>query len=195
MAEAKAGNRAEYGQIISIRLNKDKEEVYPEFKKLVTEELHSDVCYTLTALMEAFNSAVKNIPPPEGVTEIKFLRQNVQINIGTNFNYNVRRPRRQPPGSLPPAISLKKEHFLPLFIEEMKEGIVKPESKKFWAERFREAGLLQELNELAGLPVAKKPRRRRKRAVKKKAKRQGLKRLLKLGLKTLKRQLGSLRRD
>ena len=124
------------GKTITIRIARGKEDVYPEFKRIVTEKLGSSTCYTLTSLMEAFNSAIKNLPNPSDPLTVKFLRQNVQINIGCAFHYDVKRARRKPE---PPIIELDKNRFFPLLLEEWKT--MKPEARRFWIKRLEENGI------------------------------------------------------
>jgi hypothetical protein len=126
---------------VTIRVQKSKLHVYPEFKELVTEELGSDVCYVTTALWEAFNQAIKNAPNPADPVTLKFLRQHIQLNIGCNFNYNVKRARRTPPlGPGLPEVQLDRNHILPGLMEMW--PTLKPDSKQYWLDRFKEAGII-----------------------------------------------------
>lgn len=126
---------------VTIRVQPGKELVYPEFKSLVTEKLGSDVCYVTTSLWEAFNQAIKSAPNPADPITLKFLRQHIQLNIGCNFNYNVRKSRRiPPPQTLLPEVQLDRNHILPGLLEMW--PTLKPESKAYWRKRLKEAGVL-----------------------------------------------------
>lgn len=126
---------------VTIRVQPGKELVYPEFKEIVTKRLGSDVCYVTTSLWEAFNQAIKNAPNPSSEVTLKFLRQHIQLNIGCNFNYNVKRSRRNPPlGPKLPEIQLDRNHILPGLIEMW--PTLKPGSKAYWRKALKEAGIL-----------------------------------------------------
>lgn len=126
---------------VTIRVQPGKELVYPEFKDLVTKNLGSDVCYVTTALWEAFNQAIKSAPNPADPLTLRFLRQSIQLNIGCNFNYNVKKARRSPPGPGPlPEVKLDRNHILPGLLEMW--PTLKPGSKQFWREKLLEAGVL-----------------------------------------------------
>lgn len=139
---------------VTIRVNPDKMQIYPRFKELVTRQLGSDVCFVTTSLWEAFLNAMDQVPPPsEKAIEMKFMRQNVQINIGCNITYQPKKARRSPATpsvSMKPIIEIRKGHFLPLLLEEW--STMNARSKAFWTERLIEAGIMP------------KPRKRRKRA-------------------------------
>lgn len=132
---------------VTIRVQPGKELVYPEFKELVTEKLGSDVCFVTTSLWEAFNQAIKSAPNPADPVTLKFLRQHIQLNIGCNFNYNVKKSRRvPPPKTLLPEVQLDRNHILPGLLEMW--PTLKPESKAYWRKVFKEAGILPEARRL-----------------------------------------------
>ncbi len=139
---------------VTVRVLPEKMQIYPRFRDLVTEKLGSDVCFVTTSLWEAFLIAMDEVPPmPTDQLEMKFLRQNVQINIGCNITYQPKKARRSPvtPGvSMEPLIKIEKNRFLPLLLEEWKT--MNERSKAFWRERLIEAGIMP------------KPRKRRARA-------------------------------
>jgi len=121
----------------TIRIPEEKANVYREFLSLVKDQLHSDICYVTCELWEAFLTAMKNAPkPPSQPYEIKFAKQNIQINMGCNFYYAPEKPRRE----ITPEIALNKNYFFPLLIEEWKT--LKPEAKRFWRKQLQEAGIL-----------------------------------------------------
>lgn len=131
----------------------EKLQVYPRFKELVTKKLGSDVCFVTTSLWEAFLIAMDQVPPAsEQALEMKFMRQNVQINIGCNITYQPKKARRSPitPSvSQLPIIEIRKGHLLPLLLEQWQS--MNEKSKAFWRERLIEFGIMP------------KPRKRRKR--------------------------------
>jgi len=126
---------------VTVRINQEKLAIYPEFKEIVTKQLGSDVCYVTVELWEAFNQAIKNAPNPAAPHTLKFLRQHIQLNIGCNFNYNVRKSRRLPTGPALPEIQLDRNHILPGLLEMW--PTLKPESKKWWRKALRAAGVLE----------------------------------------------------
>ncbi len=82
-----------YGVVTSIRIPLDKIQVRDDFKRLVTEEQHSDICYVTTMLWEAYLKACKQVPEP---TIIKLVKQDITINQNcTNiYGTSLKRPRR-----------------------------------------------------------------------------------------------------
>lgn len=127
-----------------MRVLPEKLQVYPRFRDLVTKQLGSDVCFVTTSLWEAFVIGMDQLPPVEDQLEIKFLRQNVQINIGCQITYQPKKARRSPmtPGvSQEPIIEIRKNHLLPLLLEEWKT--LNAASKKYWTERLIEAGIIK----------------------------------------------------
>lgn len=99
------------------------------------------MCYVTVELWEAFSQAIKNAPNPSAPVTLKFLRQHIQLNIGCNFNYNVRKARRLPTGPALPEIQLDRNHILPGLLEMW--PTLKPESKKWWRKALRVAGVLE----------------------------------------------------
>lgn len=135
---------------MTVAINAEKRAIYPEFKEIVTKQLGSDVCYVTVELWEAFNQAIKRAPKPSDVVTLKFLRQHIQLNIGCNLNYNVRKARRLPPGPALPEIQLDRNHILPGLLEMW--PTLKPESKKYWRKALREAGVLEPRRKRKALP-------------------------------------------
>lgn len=123
---------------VTIRIPEGKEQVYATFKEVV-KDLGSDICYVNISLMEAFNTAIKNAPNAASPVTMKFLRQSIQLNIGCNFNYTVKKSRRLPEQDLP-KINLDKNYTLPLLLEEW--PTLKPEVKAFWRQRLEEGGII-----------------------------------------------------
>lgn len=127
---------------VTVRVLAQKRQIYPRFRDLVTKELGSDVCFVTMALWEAFLNGMDQLPPLNDQLEIKFARQNVQINIGCQITYQPMKARRTP-GSLSPlpTMEVKKNYFFPLLLEEW-ETLGEPQ-KQFWRERLLEAGIIQ----------------------------------------------------
>lgn len=139
--------RKEYGPQVSFRLKKDKAYLRDEFYTLVVDQLGSDTCFVHTCLMEAFVQAFKQVPNPENLQnpfEIKFLRQNVQVNIGCNMNYFTKKARRIPAGAQEalskPTVELDRNHVLPLLLELW--PTLSEKSRAFWRQRLEEAGII-----------------------------------------------------
>jgi len=134
---------------VTIRVLPEKMQIYPRFKELVTKQLGSDVCFVTTSLWEAFLTAMAENPPADQPIEMKFLRQNVQINIGCSIKYQPKKARRYPSKewtgsdpSFPYYINRDKNPILPGIIEQWDS--LKPEAQKFWRERLQEAGIIQD---------------------------------------------------
>jgi hypothetical protein len=128
---------------VTVRVLPEKREVYPRFRDLVTKKLGSDVCFVTTCLWEAFLVGMDQLPSAEDQLEMKFLRQNVQINIGCQITYQPKKARRSPgsPGrSLEPIIEIRKNHLLPLLLDEWKT--LNGKSKKYWREVLKDAGVI-----------------------------------------------------
>jgi hypothetical protein len=124
---------------VTIRVAKGKEDVYPEFKRLVTEELHSDVCYVTTELWEVFLAAMKNAPEPHKPVIMEFLKQNIQINMGCTFQYYTQRAKRQPHDAKP-IIETSVNHLLPNLLDQWAN--LKPEAKRYWLAEFKRIGII-----------------------------------------------------
>lgn len=123
-----------------MRVLPEKRQIYPRFRDYVTKELGSDVCYVTTSLWEIFLRGMDQLPPTKEPLEIKFLRQNVQINMGCTMNYNVKKARRTPGALGLPTLDIGKNHFFPLLLEEW--PILSEAQKLFWRQRLQEAGII-----------------------------------------------------
>lgn len=160
----------------TIRIPEDKINVYREFYEMVKEDLHSDICYVTVELWEAFLNAMKQKPKPP--IEMKFAKQNVQINMGCNFYYAPSKPRRE----LTPELALNKNYFFPLLIEEWKT--LKPEAQVYWRKRLEEAGIIEKPKEV-------RKRRKKRRSIQRRKKRGGrvglMRRILRVPLAILKK--------
>lgn len=139
---------------VTIRVLPEKMQVYPRFKDLVTKELGSDVCFITTSLWEAFLTAMDQVPPPDDQLEIKFLRQNVQINIGCNIVYSPKKARRTPLTPTLPKIEMKKNLFMPLVLDEWKT--LDEKQKAMLRQQLIQEGIIEP-------PAPKKPKRKRKK--------------------------------
>lgn len=135
---------------VTIRVLPEKMQVYPRFKELVTKQIGSDVCFVTTSLWEAFIQAMDENPPTSNSpVEMKFMRQNVQINIGCQILYQPKKARRSPQGthlgtlkSFPFYIDKHNEQLLPQILDQWET--MKEESKQFWRKRLIEAGIIQD---------------------------------------------------
>lgn len=121
---------------VTIRMIPGKENVYQQFKQNVIEVYHSDICYVMTSLMEAFNAATDQKPNADTVV-MKFYKQNVQINIGCNFNYNVKKARRIQTDT---DLTVNKNIAWPNFIEEWPN--MTQENKQFWLNELQNHGII-----------------------------------------------------
>ena len=128
-----------YGKTVTIRLLKDKEDVYEEFKRTVIDVCHSDICYVTTSLMEAFTQAMLKAPNHEGTVELNMVKQNVQINIGCNFNYNVKRAKRIATES--GFSKTHKNYFWPELIEQW--DTMTEKNKAFWRNELQNKGIIE----------------------------------------------------
>jgi hypothetical protein len=126
---------------VTIRLLPDKREVYQNFKDNVINHYHSDICYVMTSLMEAFNEATQQTPNPNEPVTLKFLKQNVQINIGCNFNYNVKKARRIQHET---ELNVNKNVFFPALIEQW--PTMTQANKQFWLQRLQQEGIIPNTN-------------------------------------------------
>lgn len=120
---------------VTIRLPKQKIDRYLEFKELVTKQLHSDVCYVIGELIESFTVAIKQTKEPP-VTMI-FPKQNIQINMGCTFHYNVKKAKRLPTHQK--LIQTEKNYLLPQLIDLWHE--LTPQAKHFWKTQLQQAGI------------------------------------------------------
>ena len=136
------GSDAE-GYKVTYRIKQEDKPLYKEIKQFVKDELHSDICFFQWTSLRSFYNAFKNGPNKEDKIEVKFLRQNVQVNIGCTMNYNRLKARRLPPKE--PPIELRKDHLLPLLLEQW--STLSEAKKQFWRERLIESGISTESTE------------------------------------------------
>ena len=130
---------------VTIRVLPEKMQIYPRFKELVCEQLGSDVCFVTTSLWEAFLQAMDENPPVnDQPIEMKFMRQNVQINIGCQILYQPKKARRYPnyPAKQGFPFHLEKEnsHLLPEILDQWET--LKQSTKDFWIQRLKEKGII-----------------------------------------------------
>lgn len=125
---------------VTIRVLPEKRQVYPRFKELVTKQIGSDVCFVTTSLWEAFIQAMDQTPPTNDKIEMKFLRQNVQINIGCSFTYQPKKARRTPASKGFPYFSRDKNYILPNLLDQW--GNMTEHAKDFWRNEFIKQGIV-----------------------------------------------------
>jgi hypothetical protein len=124
---------------VTIRLLEDKAEVYEDFKKVCTEKLHSDICYVTTMLMESFTNAVNETPNADDPMTLHFLKQNVQINMGCNFNYYTKKARRNAPDK-PEDVVTDTHNLLPNVVDDVPN--LSEKARKFWFEELKAQGFI-----------------------------------------------------
>lgn len=84
-----------YGKIFNIRVPPQKQAIIDEFKELVIEDLHSNICYVTTMLLESFVKANRGFSDP---TVMKLVKQEITINQNcTNIYGSQGRARRLMP--------------------------------------------------------------------------------------------------
>jgi hypothetical protein len=123
---------------VTIRLLDGKEQVYDLFKKTVTEQLHSDVCYVTTMLMESFNQAITQMPNPDQQLIMRFVKQSIQINMGCTFQYYTKKARRTPQDET--SIITDKHNLLPEVTNQYQN--LSKEAREFWLKEFQEEGII-----------------------------------------------------
>lgn len=126
---------------VTIRLLPEKRQVYEDYRDMVINRLHSDVCYVTTMLMESFTQAVDSTPDSSKPVILSFLKQNIQINMGCNFNYFTKKARRNLK-DVPESAKIEKNHVFPNVVEQFPN--LKQESREFWLELFRAEGLIKD---------------------------------------------------
>jgi len=84
---------SKYGKIFNIRVPPQKQAIIDEFKELVIKDLHSDICYVTTMLLESFVKANRPLKDP---TIIKLVKHEITINQNcTNiYGAGLKRARR-----------------------------------------------------------------------------------------------------
>lgn len=140
---------SELRERVTIRVLPSKMQIYPRFKELVTERIGSDVCFVTTSLWEAFIQAMADVPPdPQDKIEMKFFKQNVQINIGCQFNYQPKKARRTPASktwtgqspAFPFYINRDKNPLLPEFLDQWDN--LGDQARHFWLMKLIEKGIV-----------------------------------------------------
>jgi hypothetical protein len=127
-----------YGYKVGYRIKWEDKPEYETIKKFVVEDLHSDMCFIQWSLLRAFFYGLSKKPNINNTFEIKFPRQNIQMNIGCTINYNRLKARRLPPKE--PPLELRKDYLLPLLLEEW--STLSEAKKTFWRERLKENGII-----------------------------------------------------
>jgi hypothetical protein len=123
---------------VTIRLLPNKEELYEDFKDIVINDLHSDVCYVMSSLMESFVSAIRNNPKAEDPLIMHFVHQNVQINMGCTFQYMTKRAKRQAPDDT--TIISDRHNLIPEFVD--RHGALSQSARDYWFKVFQEQGII-----------------------------------------------------
>lgn len=88
-----------YGKIFNIRVPLDKQPIIDEYKEIVIDRQHSDLCYVTTSLIEAYVKAFREVPEP---TIIRLFKQDITIqqNCTNIYGATLRKPRRLMPEEL-----------------------------------------------------------------------------------------------
>lgn len=128
----------DYGKTVTIRLNRDEPEVYDDFKKVVIQKQHSDVCFVLSMLMKAYTSAVNNVPNPDDPVTLTFLKQNVQVNMGCTFQYYTKKARRTPQDET--SILSDRHNLLPEVTNQYQN--LNKQAREFWLHEFQAEGII-----------------------------------------------------
>jgi hypothetical protein len=124
---------------VTIRLLPDKADVYEDYKKVITERLHSDICYVTTMLMESFTNAVNESPNADSLLMMNFVKQNVQINMGCNFNYFTKKARRNAHDPAEDVIT-DTHHLMPEVVSQYPD--LSEKARQFWFKEFQDQGLI-----------------------------------------------------
>jgi hypothetical protein len=125
---------------VTIRLLPEKQEVYNDYKKVVTERLHSDVCYVTTMLMESFLNSINEMPNSDLPFELNFVKQNVQINMGCNFNYYTKKARRNAPNDPAEDVVTDTHNLLPNIVDQVPD--LSEKARKFWFNELQAQGFI-----------------------------------------------------
>jgi hypothetical protein len=91
----------------------------------------------MTSLMEAFIQGSNQTPNPNDPVTLKFLKQNIQLNIGCNFNYNVKKARRIQHET---ELNVNKNIFFPALIEQW--PTMTQANRDFWLQRLQQEGII-----------------------------------------------------
>lgn len=126
---------------VTIRLLPEKAQVYDDFKSVVTKRLHSDVCYVTTMLMESFVNAVNESPNVDNPVMLNFVKQNVQINMGCNFNYYTKKARRNAPDRAEDVVT-DTHNLLPNVVDDVPN--LSEKARRFWFEELKAQGFIPE---------------------------------------------------
>lgn len=129
--------------MVTIRIpHEDYEGVYLPFKDLVTKKLGSDVCYTTVSLFRAFLNAMGQASQEPDQVEIKFLRQNVQINMGCTFTYEVKKRRRAAETHFPEEILTDRDNLLPKVVDQYSN--IAKQARDYWFKIFVQEGIIKQ---------------------------------------------------
>lgn len=128
-----------YGKMVSYRIKHEDSDEYNKIKKFIIDELGADMCFIQWNLLRAFFNGMTQAPNPKNEIELKFLRQNIQLNVGCTINYNRIKARRLPKPQ-PPVIKTDREFKLPLLLEDW--DLLSEKSKAFWRQAIIDRGIM-----------------------------------------------------
>jgi hypothetical protein len=141
---------------VTIRLLPDKARVYDDFQTVVHDKLHSDNCYVLTMLMESFVNAVNESPNADDPLTLHFVKQNVQINMGCNFNYYTKKARRNAPSDPAEDVVTDTHNLLPNVVDDVPNLSAK--ARAFWFEELKAQGFISKDANLDAPPSVSTPK-------------------------------------
>lgn len=130
---------ADYKQV-GYRIKKSDEQHYLEIKDFIINDLGADMCFIQWNLLKAFFNGLTQAPPANDVIELKFLRQNIQLNVGCTINYNRVKARRLPPVYQPDKIKTDEIFRVPLLLEDYE--LLNDKAKVFWKKAIIEKGIV-----------------------------------------------------
>lgn len=145
---------------VTIRLLPEKAQVYDDFKQICQERLHSDICYVTTMLMESFTNAVNESPNADDPVTLHFVKQNVQINMGCNFNYYTKKARRNAPSDPAEDVVTDTHNLLPNVVDDVPNLSAK--ARAFWFEELKAQGFIDKNASLDVDPSASTPKEHKK---------------------------------
>ena len=123
-----------YGRIVNYRIKHEDYAEYLEIKDFIINDLGADLCFVQWNLLRAFfNGMNKTAPLDQDKIELKFLRQNIQLNIGCQINYNRFKARRVP-NPKPPVVKTDREFKLPLLLEDF--PLLSKKARSFWKKQI-----------------------------------------------------------
>ena len=110
--------------------------------------------------MESFVNAVNETPNTDDPITLHFVKQNIQINMGCNFNYFTKKARRNAKDPAEDIIT-DTRNLLPNVVDDLPQ--LSQKARSFWFDEFKAQGLIPKDANLDSPPSVSAPEKQKKK--------------------------------